>query len=529
MSVRMGRRVYAGVAGLGLACVAASLVGDYFVRSIVTSNEDVSGHLMPVLGALLDAQQGFGAIRFSTTRALVVTATGRVEEVAALWAERERALMEAEEGLASFARYPMNAEEAALWTEVRPAFSEFIVENGRVWSAIRSGDLAQAEQLEEIITRRFASQLLMPFEELVEFQKRHAASAAVRASSASALATRVLLAIMATTMVAAVAIGVNLVRSESELVASEERLRLFVEHAPAAIAMLDHEMRYVAVSHRWVLDYRLGEPNLKGRSHYDVFPEISERSREIHSRCLAGAVERCDADPFPRGDGTIDWVRWEIRPWLRANGKVGGIMLFSEIITESKLAADALRESEEKLRLALDSARMGAWDWNFNSGDFRWTDRCGELVGLRPGNAASYDVFLRALHEGDRERVDRSVRDALTAKTDFDAEMRVPGPSGVVRWVAAKGRGSYDAEGHAIRMSGVVHDITEARQRTDELREALAHVKTLSGLLPICIYCKKIRDDQGYWERIERYISAHTDAFFSHGMCPECFEKHYGA
>jgi len=527
MSVRMSRRVYAGVAGLGLACVVASLVGDYFVRSIVTSNEDVSGHLMPALGALLDAQQGFGAIRFSTTRALVVSATGRVEEVEPLWAERERALKEAEEGLESFARYPMNAEEAALWTEVRPAFSEFVVENGRVWSAVRSGDLAQAEELEETITRRFERQLLTPFEELVEFQKRHAASAAVRASSASALATRVLLAIMATTLVAAVAIGVNLVRTESELVASEERLRLFVEHAPAAIAMLDREMRYVAVSHRWALDYRLGEQNLEGRSHYDVFPEIPVRSREIHLRCLAGAVARCDADPFPRGDGSIDWVRWEIHPWLRRNGSVGGIMLFSEVITESKLGADTLRESEEKLRLALDSARMGAWDWNLSSGDFRWTDRCGEIVGLRPGEAASYEVFLRSLHESDRERVDRSLRDALTAKTDFDAEMRVLGPGGVVRWAAVKGRAAYDAEGHAVRMSGVVHDITEARQRTDELREALAHVKTLSGLLPICMYCKKIRDDHGYWERIESYIATHTDAFFSHGLCPECFKAHY--
>ena len=98
----------------------------------------------------------------------------------------------------------------------------------------------------------------------------------------------------------------------------------------------------------------------------------------------------------------------------------------------------------------------------------------------------------------------------------------------MIRWAAVKGHASYDTEGHAVRMSGVVHDITEAQQRADELREALAHVKTLSGLLPICIYCKKIRDDQGYWERIETYISAHTDAFFSHGMCPECFEEHYG-
>lgn len=62
-----------------------------------------------------------------------------------------------------------------------------------------------------------------------------------------------------------------------------------------------------------------------------------------------------------------------------------------------------------------------------------------------------------------------------------------------------------------------------------ELEEALQNVKTLSGLLPICMHCKRIRDDRGYWEKIEAYISTRTDASFSHGLCPECFERHYAA
>jgi hypothetical protein len=60
-----------------------------------------------------------------------------------------------------------------------------------------------------------------------------------------------------------------------------------------------------------------------------------------------------------------------------------------------------------------------------------------------------------------------------------------------------------------------------------ELREALQSVKTLTGLLPICVYCKKIRDDRGYWERIEAYITAHTGALFTHGMCPDCLKKNF--
>jgi len=68
---------------------------------------------------------------------------------------------------------------------------------------------------------------------------------------------------------------------------------------------------------------------------------------------------------------------------------------------------------------------------------------------------------------------------------------------------------------------------TEREQLISELQGALAQVKTLSGLLPICSGCKKIRDDQGYWNRIENYISEHSDAQFSHGICPDCAKKYF--
>lgn len=63
--------------------------------------------------------------------------------------------------------------------------------------------------------------------------------------------------------------------------------------------------------------------------------------------------------------------------------------------------------------------------------------------------------------------------------------------------------------------------------KIEELREALDHIKTLQGILPICSFCKKIRDDQGYWTQVESYISKHTDAQFSHGICPGCVKQHY--
>jgi DNA-binding response OmpR family regulator len=62
--------------------------------------------------------------------------------------------------------------------------------------------------------------------------------------------------------------------------------------------------------------------------------------------------------------------------------------------------------------------------------------------------------------------------------------------------------------------------------RVSELQQALGSVRTLSGLLPICAYCKRIRDDQDYWKQIEHYLSEHSNARFSHGICPDCMQKH---
>jgi PAS domain S-box-containing protein len=125
---------------------------------------------------------------------------------------------------------------------------------------------------------------------------------------------------------------------------SDHCLRLFVEHAPAAIAMLDREMRYLAVSRRYLVDYRLHETDVIGRCHYDVFPEIPERWKEVHRRCLAGAVEKNDEEPFARADGRTDWVKWEIHPWRTEAGDVGGLMMFTEVVTRRKEAELALQQ-----------------------------------------------------------------------------------------------------------------------------------------------------------------------------------------
>jgi hypothetical protein len=89
-----------------------------------------------------------------------------------------------------------------------------------------------------------------------------------------------------------------------------------------------------------------------------------------------------------------------------------------------------------------------------------------------------------------------------------------------------------DADGNVVGASTIAGDITERRRQEDErlrligeLTDALTRVKTLSGLLPICAWCKKIRDDKGYWQQVEAYVKDHSEADFTHGICPECMKR----
>jgi len=125
----------------------------------------------------------------------------------------------------------------------------------------------------------------------------------------------------------------------------EEILRIFVRHAPAAVAMLDRDLRYLLHSERWCTDYRLSETDLTGYQHYEVFPEIPERRKEVHRRALAGEVLRGRDERFDRADGSVDWLNWEMRPWYDADGEIGGILILTEVVT------DQVRQRRERERL----------------------------------------------------------------------------------------------------------------------------------------------------------------------------------
>lgn len=141
---------------------------------------------------------------------------------------------------------------------------------------------------------------------------------------------------------------------DQQLAESEERMRLFIGYVPVAIAMFDRDMRYLAVSRRWLIDYRVAD--VIGRSHYELFPEIPERWKDAHRRGLVGEVVREDEERFERLDGSVQWQHWALRPWYRYDGAIGGIILFTEDITGRKLAEEALTRANCHNRALLEAS-----------------------------------------------------------------------------------------------------------------------------------------------------------------------------
>lgn len=147
------------------------------------------------------------------------------------------------------------------------------------------------------------------------------------------------------------------VRAEAALAAlreTQERLKLFVEFAPASLAMFDKNMCYLVVSRRWRDIFSLDQ-DVVGRSHYELFPDIPARWKDAHRRGLSGEVVRNDEDRFDRSDGSFRWVRWEIRPWHLDGGGVGGIVLFTEDITRQKQAEIEIMELNAELERRVET------------------------------------------------------------------------------------------------------------------------------------------------------------------------------
>lgn len=161
--------------------------------------------------------------------------------------------------------------------------------------------------------------------------------------------------------------------------------------------------------------------------------------------------------------------------------------------------------------------------------------KCYEIFEIDAARIRSDAAVLWGMvHPDDLERLQRDDYEANRIRSKFKSEVRIITPSGKEKWVQLTSMPSTDKWDSQVIWSGVILDITENKkleqerdQTLQQLQQALDQVKTLRGFLPICSSCKQIRDDKGYWNQIEAYLSQHAEIEFSHGICPDCVAKLY--
>jgi len=207
------------------------------------------------------------------------------------------------------------------------------------------------------------------------------------------------------------------------------------------------------------------------------------------------------------------------------------------LVTSLTEAATLSRDRELSWVYAMEGNRDGVWDWNAVTDEVFFSRRWKEMLGFGEDEISNHlSEWDQRIHPDDRDAVYADLNAHLNGETPYyENEHRLQCKDGSYKWILDRGKiMSWAEDGKPLRLVGTHTDVTlrkEAELKNHrlmkELREALANVKVLTGLLPICASCKKIRDDKGYWNQIEIYIKEHSEADFSHSICPACATRLY--
>lgn len=282
-----------------------------------------------------------------------------------------------------------------------------------------------------------------------------------------------------------------------------------------------------------VFGYSVEEYNRLGDWEKLYHPDDVEAAQERLRRLLQGE-NTTGITRIRQSNGTYRWLSVTNHPEKDPEtGRIVSVIGAAHDITEAHLAEQARQESESKYRTLIDSMQEGIIRLDLSDRIEHVNKRLCDMVEYREDELLGKTCNEILLLPEGKELMEEKHR--LRAQGIADHyELRFRKKSGEVFWALVGGSPIYDAERRVVGSIGILTDISrqkiieaEREQLIAELRGALAQIKTLSGLLPICATCKKVRDDQGYWHQIENYISNNSTAEFTHGTCLECAKKAY--
>jgi hypothetical protein len=237
-----------------------------------------------------------------------------------------------------------------------------------------------------------------------------------------------------------------------------------------------------------------------------VLPEIPQSWRDIHSRCLAGAVEWNAGERFERADGSAQWIRWEVQPWHQADGKIGGIVLFSEEITQQKQSEQALRESESQFRTLANAIPQLCWMANADGGIFWYNQRWYEYTGAIPEQTDEWG--WQAIHDpATLPKVLERWKASIVSGEPFDMVFPLKGSDGVFRPFLTRVMPVRDGEGKVIRWFGTNTDVSEQQKTEESLRHALEQRRLALEAAALGAWDYRFRTGDVFWDDACRDMS----------------------
>ena len=269
-------------------------------------------------------------------------------------------------------------------------------------------------------------------------------------------------------------IAVERARAEGALRESEARFRVIAESLPALVWIIDPDLHLTYANDRWRDFSGLPAEESLGDSWMRwVHPEDLARAKAEMVSVRASETAHATEMRYRTRDGEYRWHMIQAAPVHDARGEFKGWCGTSVDIHDLKETEQALRRSEEQLRIALRAAKMGDWSWDMASDAMTLSDRAAEIFGLEPGTSITWTELGKRLHPADMERATAAMLRAIETQSQYDVEYRVRRTGdGARAWVAAQGQATVNENGILSGMTGVVQDITD-RKHAEERQHLL--------------------------------------------------------